>query len=337
MTSFFDKLKNLFKSDRSETLVEPPEKKDPDQKADANSETVSAKTKPNNHSGKKPAPLKSAAESEKTAFPPSEKPAPPPKSRNRKTPRKKAPRKRKNEKPSQAVNKHGIPVFEKETDLSALFGEESEEKPIPPRRIPKKAPAKQCFPYDEKKPKGVRKINKHGIPIFEEDTDFRKYFKDGLDGSDPSSAGSRRIRHGHTEKETGFEELLEKSLSGKPREQLIREKIGGVTSERPLTTKEKIAAYPPPQGEIDLHGCTAAEATRKTEIFIQESRHRGKRTVMIIVGKGLHSEGRPVLPDAVETKLAELRRKDWVLTSEWERGRKRKSGAVIVYLKTPYR
>jgi DNA-nicking Smr family endonuclease len=335
MTSFFEKLKNIFTSDRSETPVEPTEKKESDKGTRSKPATVAAHTKPR-RPVQKPAPQTSAAEPEKTASPKPEKPVTPPKSRNRKPPQKKAPQKRKSGKSSRAVNKHGIPVFEKETDFTALFKDEPEEAPLPPRRPPEKSP-KPFFPEDEKKPEGVRKANKHGIPIFEEDTDFRKFFKDGPGDAGRPSGSPKRMRYADAKKETDFAELLEKSLSGKPREHLIQEKTGGLPPERPLTRKEKIAAYPPPQGEIDLHGCTAAEATDRTEAFIRESRRRGKRTVMIIVGKGLHSEGRPVLPDAVEAKLTELRQKNWVLTSEWERGRKRRSGAVIVYLKTPYR
>ena len=336
MTPFFEKLKNLFKSDRSETPSEPTEKEESDKEIPSKSETVALKTKPKRAAVQRPAPQKPPAVSEKQALPKPEKPASPPTSRNRKKPPKKAPQKRKSKSPSQAVNRHGIPVFEKETDFTALFKDEPAETPLPPRRPPKKTP-KPSFPEDEKKPEGVRNVNKHGIPIFEEDTNFRKYFKDEPGQAGRPSAGPKKRRDGPIEKDTSFAELLEKSLSGKPREHLIQEKTGGLPPERPRTRKEKIAAYPPPQGEIDLHGCTAAEATDRTEAFIRESRRRGKRTVMIIVGKGLHSEGRPVLPDAVEAKLAELRQKNWVLTSEWERGRKRKSGAVIVYLQTPYR
>jgi hypothetical protein len=54
--------------------------------------------------------------------------------------------------------------------------------------------------------------------------------------------------------------------------------------------------------------------------------------VLIIVGKGLHSEGRAVLPDVVAAELARLRQEKQVLAHRWERGAKRKSGAIIVYL-----
>jgi hypothetical protein len=70
----------------------------------------------------------------------------------------------------------------------------------------------------------------------------------------------------------------------------------------------------------------------QTRSFVERSRYRGKRTLLIIVGKGRHSEGRAILPDVVEAELARLRQERRVLAHRWERGAKRKSGAIIVYL-----
>jgi hypothetical protein len=52
----------------------------------------------------------------------------------------------------------------------------------------------------------------------------------------------------------------------------------------------------------------------------------------IIVGKGLHSQGKAILPDVVEKKITRLKRKKWLLGFEWEKKDKRKSGSLIVYL-----
>ncbi|OQX20720.1 MAG: hypothetical protein BWK80_35435, partial [Desulfobacteraceae bacterium IS3] len=56
------------------------------------------------------------------------------------------------------------------------------------------------------------------------------------------------------------------------------------------------------------------------------------RTVRIIVGKGLHSEGKAVLRDVVEEKLVSLKREGMILSFKWEKTNKLKSGAIIVYL-----
>lgn len=54
--------------------------------------------------------------------------------------------------------------------------------------------------------------------------------------------------------------------------------------------------YPPKiDAELDLHGMTSWEATSALEIFLEKSRAAGHHRVRIITGKGLHSEGEPVL------------------------------------------
>jgi len=53
------------------------------------------------------------------------------------------------------------------------------------------------------------------------------------------------------------------------------------------------------QRSLDLHGCTAEEARREVEIFLKTSKQKGLRKVLIIHGKGYHSEGLPVLKKEV--------------------------------------
>jgi DNA-nicking Smr family endonuclease len=51
-----------------------------------------------------------------------------------------------------------------------------------------------------------------------------------------------------------------------------------------------------PQAELDLHGMTSTQAQRSLKYFIENSRRRDIRHVLIIVGKGNHSkDGRAVL------------------------------------------
>ena len=45
------------------------------------------------------------------------------------------------------------------------------------------------------------------------------------------------------------------------------------------------------EAECDLHGHTAREAEREVHRFVRKSQQTGKRWVLIIVGKGLHSPG----------------------------------------------
>jgi DNA-nicking Smr family endonuclease len=50
---------------------------------------------------------------------------------------------------------------------------------------------------------------------------------------------------------------------------------------------------------VDLHGLTAAEARRELEAELREAHAEGERCVLVVHGRGLHSEGGPVLRDGV--------------------------------------
>ena len=58
------------------------------------------------------------------------------------------------------------------------------------------------------------------------------------------------------------------------------------------------------QAHLDLHGLTQAEARVEVEQFLDDSRSRGRRCVLIVHGRGLHSKDQiPVLKEAVRTWL----------------------------------
>jgi DNA-nicking Smr family endonuclease len=58
-----------------------------------------------------------------------------------------------------------------------------------------------------------------------------------------------------------------------------------------------------PQDKLDLHGYTAAEAEIELERFLKNSKMRGLQKVLIVHGKGYHSEKGPVLIETVNTYL----------------------------------
>jgi DNA-nicking Smr family endonuclease len=47
----------------------------------------------------------------------------------------------------------------------------------------------------------------------------------------------------------------------------------------------------PIEGTIDLHGMTQVEAYRSLHHFLAVSQERGRRCILVITGKGSHSEG----------------------------------------------
>jgi DNA-nicking Smr family endonuclease len=58
-----------------------------------------------------------------------------------------------------------------------------------------------------------------------------------------------------------------------------------------------------PQARLDLHGKTAEEARAAIFAFLAEAAGRGLEKVLIIHGKGLHSEGAPVLKKAARAAV----------------------------------
>ena len=85
------------------------------------------------------------------------------------------------------------------------------------------------------------------------------------------------------------------------------------------------------EAELDLHGCTVAQAREMLEIFLHDARARGKRCVRIIHGKGRNSEGKlPVLKVKVNSWL---RRKDEILAFCSARPNDGGTGALYALLK----
>lgn len=60
-----------------------------------------------------------------------------------------------------------------------------------------------------------------------------------------------------------------------------------------------------PEASLDLHGMRAAEAEREVVRFVRAEQRRGVRRVLVVHGKGLHSNGGAVLGDVVVRALTE--------------------------------
>lgn len=110
-----------------------------------------------------------------------------------------------------------------------------------------------------------------------------------------------------------------------------REALAGMNSERGGKPGKKII-YPSPQERLDLHGLTGPEAERKVTNFLLTARKKGLRTVAVITGKGLHSQGLPVLRDLVEGMTKAMKIGKEIRNYVWENGQREKSGAIIIYL-----
>jgi len=88
-----------------------------------------------------------------------------------------------------------------------------------------------------------------------------------------------------------------------------------------------------PDASINLHGCLRSEVGEKLQNFLHNARYHGWRILLVITGKGLHSQGgEAVVRDEVERFLASVGNSQIV---EWGRAPKQYggSGALILFLR----
>ena len=69
----------------------------------------------------------------------------------------------------------------------------------------------------------------------------------------------------------------------------------------------------PIERRVDLHGLTSSEARRELASELQDARAAGERCVLVVHGRGLHSEAGPVLRDGVHAWLAAPPLAAWVM------------------------
>lgn len=88
------------------------------------------------------------------------------------------------------------------------------------------------------------------------------------------------------------------------------------------------------QGHLDLHGQSRAEAKDEVDRFLRRSREQGKRCVLLVHGRGLHSKDQvPVLKDALKTWLVTARFGKHVLAFATARPQDGGGGAIYVLLR----
>ena len=160
-------------------------------------------------------------------------------------------------------------------------------------------------------------VNRHGLPVVD------KMFSDSHTRACQEESGRADAGDGPAQ---DFTSLLESYLSRPPQKKKP-------VSSKPMPYHKRVKRYPPPEKDLDLHGFTALGAQLKARSFLTTCKYQGYFTVRIIVGKGLHSDLGPVLPDTIEDLLTQLKAQDIVLGFTWERKKKSRSGAVIVYLR----
>jgi DNA-nicking Smr family endonuclease len=87
-----------------------------------------------------------------------------------------------------------------------------------------------------------------------------------------------------------------------------------------------------PEERLDLHGLGRAEARERVRHFLDNAVYHGRKTVLIVTGRGKGSGGEPVLRAEIERYL-KYEAAAWV--AEWGRAPARYGGegALVVFLK----
>ena len=191
----------------------------------------------------------------------------------------------------------------------------------------------------KKKKKGVEKQDKNDLPVFDSDHDFLKAFekKEGIETGYPHKV--QKDKHGITLLDAMQEggsfpgNTIKEDFAGMLEASFKKGEVKSVKKPQRMPLKKRLKRYPPVEVELDLHGYTSVGAQVKVESFISNCKFQGFFTIRIIVGKGMHSDFGPVLPDVVEDVVRQMKKQDVVIAYEWDKKKKSKSGAVIVYLK----
>jgi DNA-nicking Smr family endonuclease len=88
------------------------------------------------------------------------------------------------------------------------------------------------------------------------------------------------------------------------------------------------------QGHVDLHGMLKDEAKSQLEAFLVQARQQGKRCVLVVHGRGLHSKDQvPVLKEALKRWMHTGRFARHVLGFSTARPHDGGAGAIYVLLK----
>lgn len=104
----------------------------------------------------------------------------------------------------------------------------------------------------------------------------------------------------------------------------------------PKKKRKKFAFLYEPEDEVDFHGFWGGVTKEDIESFTQDRveqfQRRGVKRARFIIGKGLHSNGEPLIPPTVYAYLQKLKKRGEIKSVFYERTRsgEMNKGALIV-------
>jgi DNA-nicking Smr family endonuclease len=123
----------------------------------------------------------------------------------------------------------------------------------------------------------------------------------------PTKRASMSRPPGAVDADEAARERLANLVGGGFRFQLSRDEDGRIEGLRSDAHRSNVRTLrgSEPEATLDLHGLRADEAERQLVRFVRARRSRGDRVLLVIHGRGTHSEGTPVLGERTVKTLSE--------------------------------
>jgi DNA-nicking Smr family endonuclease len=172
------------------------------------------------------------------------------------------------------------------------------------------------------------------------DEEERRLFEKEFADVAPLRKGSDRVLPGASEAQPKVADAGAQGAASNERALVVEREDGTVTGASHGVSRETLRALA--RGEIraegtcDLHGLGAEAARRRIQQFVRDSAVAGRRAVLIICGRGLHSGGEgPVLRDVAVRELCSRPARAHVLGFSTASPARGGDGALAILLRRP--
>jgi DNA-nicking Smr family endonuclease len=141
------------------------------------------------------------------------------------------------------------------------------------------------------RPGGLDKASEAEKKLREEDLRRKSARAAGKDGESSDAGGSKRSRDARNALASWLDAYGVDDKDSRPPE--AGDDEAALRSAREAERRRFLARKP--EASIDLHGMTVSEAEAALSAFLEACARRGLEKVLVVTGKGIHSQGEPVL------------------------------------------
>jgi len=186
-------------------------------------------------------------------------------------------------------------------------------------------------------PKSEPLLGRVWLDLSEEE---RRLFAQEFGDVEPLRKGADRVAPVLDSKDGRAAAAGDRRADRAPADLVVERQDGVITGTSHGVSRETLRALA--RGEIraestcDLHGLGAEVARHRLQQFVRESAVAGRRAVLVICGRGLHSGGEgPVLRDVAVTQLSSPQARPHVLAFSTAARARGGDGALAILLRRP--